>query len=69
MNGDQRNTIKGLTREALQYKSAGMVARVEEVNEQLRRLGADTIPVDAAKVPRQTRQSVQAETRRKRSAG
>lgn len=56
--------IRALRREGEQYLAAGMLDRVELVNVELKRFGADGIDVPVEK-PRQTRQSTQASTRRK----
>ncbi len=55
--------IAALRREGAQYLAAGMLDRVELVNAELRRYGADALDAPIAK--RQTRQSTQATTRRK----
>lgn len=57
-----------LRREGEQYLRAGMIDQVELVNEQLRVVGEPTIDVPS-KPARQTRQSTQAATRQKRTAG
>ena len=58
-----------LRREGEAYKAVGRIDRVRLVNEQLRAIGAAEIdvPVETS-VPRQTRQSAAATTRKKRTA-
>ncbi len=70
MSSERENNIRGLTREGLQYREAGMLDRLSLVNEQLLILGAHEVARgDAEPVRKQTRQSTQAATRQKRSAG
>lgn len=65
---DERE-IAELTREGTQYLSAGMLDRVELVNEQLVIRGADPIAIPKQDRPApQTRTSTQAATRKKRTA-
>lgn len=57
-----------LRREGEQYLRAGMLDQVRLVNDQLELVGEPTISVPS-KPQRQTRQSTQAATRQKRTAG
>lgn len=66
MNVDE-GEIAALRREGEAYVAAGMLYRAGLVNEQLVVRGADPVALPSEPV-RQTRQSTQAATRKKRSA-
>lgn len=63
--------IRALRTEGEQYAAAGMIARAELVNDQLRLRGAPPVALpkpDAAPATRQKRTSTQAATRQKRGS-